>query len=66
MAFGYEHELRAEIVRLRLTDAEREAIQNAIGWIESPSADSEAMPEDYLPITNTLRGLLSRCAIGHQ
>lgn len=43
-----------------LTDAEREAVNDAIGWIESPSVDDEAMPEDYLPITATLRGLLER------
>ena len=30
MAFGFEHELRDEIARLRLTDAEREAIGAAI------------------------------------
>lgn len=58
---------RREIERLRLTDAERAAIKNAIGWIESPSVESEAMPEDYLPITNTLRGLLTRQGTtGHQ
>jgi hypothetical protein len=43
-----------------LTDAERETIKQAIGWIESPSVEDEAMPEDYLPITDTLRGLLER------
>ena len=45
-----------------LTDAEREAVEDAIGWIESPSVQDEAMPEDYLPITATLRGLLERCS----
>lgn len=45
-----------------LTDAEREAVEDAIGWIESPSVEDEAMPEDYLPITATLRGLLERCS----
>lgn len=45
-----------------LTDAEREAVEDAIGWIESPSVEDEAMPEDYLPITATLRGLLERTA----
>jgi hypothetical protein len=45
-----------------LTDAEREAIEQAIGWIESPNVEDEAMPEDYLPITDTLRSLLARLA----
>ncbi len=44
------------------TDAEREAVQTAVGWIESPGMEDDAMPEDYLPITNTLRGLLERTA----
>ncbi len=43
-----------------LTDAEREAVAAAIGWIESPGVEDEAMPEDYLPITAALRGLLER------
>jgi hypothetical protein len=43
-----------------LTDAEREAIEQAIGWIGSPNVEDEAMPEDYLPITDTLRCLLKR------
>ena len=55
--------LQAEIDRLRLTDAEREAVAAAIGWIESPSAEDEAMPDDYLPITDALRGLLKRTAL---
>ena len=46
-----------------LTDAEREAVAAAIGWIESPSAEDEAMPDDYLPITDALRGLLKRTAL---
>ena len=61
------HEAAAEIERLRqwgrLTDAEREAVEAAIGWIGSPSVDDEAMPEDYLPITATLRGLLERTEV---
>ena len=56
--------LASEIARLRLTDAEREALEAAIGWIESPSVGDEAMPEDYLPITATLRGLLDRTETG--
>ena len=43
-----------------LTDAEREAVEKAIGWIESPCVEDEAMPDDYLPITAALRGLLER------
>lgn len=43
-----------------LTGQEREAVRSAIGWIESPSIEDESMPEDYLPITDTLRGLLER------
>jgi len=45
-----------------LTVEEREAVEQAIGWIESPSVEDEAMPEDYLPITDTLRSLLARLA----
>jgi len=43
-----------------LTAEERGAIRSAIGWIESPSIEDEAMPDDYLPITNVLRALLER------
>lgn len=46
--------------RLSLTDAERDGVERAIGWIESPGMEDESMPEDYLPITTTLRGLLER------
>lgn len=44
--------LRAEIARLRLTSAERAAIDAALGWCDD---------RDTKTIT-TLRGLLERCA----
>lgn len=56
------HRLARRLEAATLTDAERSAVVAAIGWIESPSLDDEAMPEDYLPITSTLRGLLERTA----
>ena len=49
---------------LTLTDGERQAVEDAIGWIASPSVEDEATPEDYLPITATLRGLLDRTDTG--
>jgi hypothetical protein len=55
MAFGYENELRAEIVRLRLTDAEREAIKEAADAYEQNNGDS-----DCERIADTLHGLLDR------
>ena len=54
------HEAAAEIERLRLTEGERGAIRSAIGWIESPGIEEESMPDDYLPMIATLRGLLER------
>ena len=58
MAFGYEEELKAEIARLRLTDAEREAVETARslfsqGWKHfGNEADRDRAA--------TLRGLLER------
>ena len=49
MAFGYENELKAEIARLRLTDAEREAVEWCIFQQATPQR-----------IAVTLRGLLDR------
>lgn len=53
MAFGFEDELRAEIERLRLTDAERSAIRDAADRYASVTTESVATAA-------TLRGLLSR------
>jgi hypothetical protein len=57
MAFGFEAELRAEIARLRLTDAEREAVSVA-------AAACEGIGFDELP--DTLRGLLERLGGGNE
>jgi hypothetical protein len=53
MAFGFEHELRAEIARLRLTDAEREAVAF---FAELRGGDFPSC----LPHAATLRKLLER------
>ena len=55
MAFGFEHELRAEIARLRLTDAEREAVECGIELIREWHAGDDPKRRDA-----TLRGLLER------
>jgi hypothetical protein len=55
MAFGFEAELRAEIERLRLTDAEREAVEEAASFYGGDEADGRCQT-----IAATLRGLLSR------
>ena len=54
--------MRDEIERLRLTDAEREAIKAAIACCEDITYGSEAEPE----AAATLRALLARCAIGSE
>lgn len=43
-----------------LSPEEREAITNAICWIESPGQEDDVLAEDYEPITSVLRLLLSR------
>ena len=61
MAFGYEEELKAEIARLRLTDAERDAIEWAsrtlcVGWQDLDSGDKRRTRD----AATTLRDLLER------
>ena len=51
---SYE-ELRREVARLRLTDAEREAIREAVGAYSDNDDD-----EDCAKIAATLHGLLKR------
>lgn len=53
MAFGYENELKAEIERLRLTDAEREAVNDMCEFAEDFLGDDD-------PNIIILRGLLER------
>jgi hypothetical protein len=53
MAFGFDRELKAEIARLRLTDAEREAIEWCVEMARIHATDCD----DEI---DALRGLLKR------
>ena len=64
--FSEIEDLQEEIARLRITDAEREAIKEAMeGYAEWMNDDGVLHPEAASTVA-TLRGLLARCAIGHQ
>lgn len=51
-----------EIERLRLTDAEAEAIESAIKWIEYPDPENENMIYGYKATVAILRDVLRRCS----
>jgi hypothetical protein len=54
--------LQEEIKRLRLTDAEAEAIESAIKWIEYPDPENESMIYGYKSVVAILRDVLRRCS----
>ena len=56
-----ERDQYEEIQRLRLTDAEAEAIESAIKWIEYPDPENENMIYGYKSVVAILRDVLRRC-----
>lgn len=57
-----EQDQYEEIQRLRLTDAEAEAIESAIKWIEYPDPENESMIYGYKSVVSILRDVLRRCS----
>ena len=53
----------AQIARLRLTDAEREAVEAAARIIDAYEEEMDGFPSGAAA---TLRGLLARCATGSE
>lgn len=56
------HDAAAEIERLRLTDAEREAVDDGLRCVEYVAAHGDPARADLASSAATLRGLLERTA----